>query len=94
MRLEGLREAAQLPGTPVVFVNTHPREITRLDQLIENLQKAAKIRRRGDLVLEIHEMAVGPVNEFRPFREALTDLGMYLAFDDFGAGRGRGRGDR
>ena len=88
-RLEGLREAVLLPGDPVVFVNTHPREITRLDQLIENLQEAAQIQRRGDLVLEIHEMAVGQVNDFLPFREAITDLGMYIAFDDFGAGRAR-----
>ena len=89
LRLEGLKEAAALQGDSLVFVNTHPTEILRPHALIASLEQATAVRDGANLALEIHEMAVGDVNDFRPLREALPSLGIRLAFDDFGAGQAR-----
>jgi EAL domain-containing protein (putative c-di-GMP-specific phosphodiesterase class I) len=41
------------------------------------------------LVLEIHEAAATSVAQMRQLRLVLNDLGMKLAYDDFGAGQAR-----
>ena len=41
------------------------------------------------ITLEIHEAAVTDLRQMRELRHQLTDLGMKLTYDDFGAGQAR-----
>ena len=72
-----------------LFLNTHPTELTNHEQLIGSLEQlSAQIPDRR-LVLEIHEDAVADSDRFRPLRQALDELGVGVAFDDFGKGQAR-----
>ena len=89
LREKAAEEAGKLPDNPVtLFVNTHPAE-TDGTELLESI---ADIRRRNvslHLVLEIHEQAITDLRYMREFARALDDLGVQLAYDDFGAGQAR-----
>jgi EAL domain-containing protein (putative c-di-GMP-specific phosphodiesterase class I) len=76
-------------GTPgVLFLNTDPNE--KLDgALVESMKSLRDIAGDRQLVLEVHEEAVPEMKSFRAFAEALRDLNIQLAFDDFGAGQSR-----
>lgn len=83
--VEALRES---PCCIDLFVNTHPAEHlgqTLLDELAE-LRELAGGRR---IVLELHESAVPDTRTMVEFRAALTDIGVQLAYDDFGSGQSR-----
>lgn len=71
-----------------LFLNTHPREPLG-PELIESLSGLSDQLGSRQLVLEIHEGAVPELAEMREFRAALRDLGIGLAYDDFGAGQSR-----
>jgi EAL domain-containing protein (putative c-di-GMP-specific phosphodiesterase class I) len=77
-----------MPGQPVLFFNTHPAELEK-PGLIESLHALRKELPDDRLALEIHEQAVTSPDIVRELRSALTDLDIELAYDDFGAGRGR-----
>ncbi|MDR0578376.1 MAG: EAL domain-containing protein [Candidatus Accumulibacter sp.] len=71
-----------------LFLNVHPKEmfgdvfiasIKRLRQSIPDLQ----------IVVEIHESAITSTEKLREFAKKLASLGVYFAFDDFGAGQAR-----
>jgi EAL domain-containing protein (putative c-di-GMP-specific phosphodiesterase class I) len=89
LREKSVEEARNLPGTGLLFLNTHPREIDEPERLMESLRECKKRVGDAQLVLEIHEMAVTDVDAFRALREELTDAGVQIAFDDFGKGRSR-----
>jgi EAL domain-containing protein (putative c-di-GMP-specific phosphodiesterase class I) len=87
-RMRGVTEAALLPQPALLFVNTHPDE-QLMSGLLDSLRE---IRRHGPevpLVIEIHEAAVTDIGAMHAFRTAIRDLGMGLAYDDFGAGQSR-----
>jgi len=89
LRYEGLRHAAPLPDDPLLFVNTHPAEMSDLGLLEFSLRELREIAPGCRIVLEIHEAAVTRVAQMRELRAALTDMNIGLAYDDFGAGQAR-----
>jgi EAL domain-containing protein (putative c-di-GMP-specific phosphodiesterase class I) len=88
LRWEGIREATTLPGSPKVFVNTHPLELQR-EGLLNSMIMARQLTSQTQLVLEIHEAAISDPKQMRELKDRLRDLRVELAFDDFGAGQTR-----
>lgn len=89
LRDEGVRSAEALPSNPLVFVNTHPAELEDALLLEKSLRELRAAAPRAALVLEIHEAAVTSVTQMQALRQLLNELGMQLAYDDFGAGQAR-----
>lgn len=80
---------AQPAGT-VVFLNTHPSELSDPGAILASLRSLEPKTAGGpDPVLEIHEAAVTETGPMLELRDALTELGVGLAYDDFGAGQAR-----
>ena len=77
-----------LPGQPVLFFNTHPAELEK-PGLVASLHALREALPKERLALEIHEQAVTSPDMIRELRSTLADLKIELAYDDFGAGRGR-----
>ena len=75
--------------SPHLFLNTHPAELTDFKQLVLSLRHIRTLRPQQKLTLEVHEAAAIDSNTIKMLRLALNDLGMTLAFDDFGAGQAR-----
>src|SRR4029079_10313598 len=74
---------------PHLFLNTHPAELTDFKPLLLSLRDIRNLRPQQSLTLEVHEAAAVDSNTMKMLRLALDDLGMKLAFDDFGAGQAR-----
>ncbi|MCC6493795.1 MAG: EAL domain-containing protein [Pirellulales bacterium] len=89
MRAEAMLCAASLPGSPLLFVNTHPAELAEQGVLEFSLRELRELAPRARLVLEIHEAAVTCVRQMRELLALLHDLDMELAYDNFGAGQAR-----
>lgn len=89
LRDEGVRLAEALPATPLVFLNTHPAELQDQALLENSLRELRRAFPDAALVLEIHEAAATSVQQMRSLRGVLNELGMKLAYDDFGAGQAR-----
>ncbi len=88
LRWEGVRVGRNLPDKPLLFVNTHPREL-KGNGLIDSLVGLRKMAGSTQLVLEIHEAAATEAKWLKDLQSQLQDLDIYLAFDDFGAGHSR-----
>ncbi|MCP4655682.1 MAG: EAL domain-containing protein [bacterium] len=88
-RIRCLEEAHNLPATPKVFVNTHPSEVANVQALLESMRHARGLHPDLDIVLEIHESAVTSLDALRELRNKLEELGIAVAFDDFGKGQAR-----
>ena len=89
LRWEGIRLGRDIPDWPELFVNTHPKEIEDIDGLTESLNQVRELAEKTPLVLEIHEAAVTSRKKMKHLAAALNDLGIRLAFDDFGSGQAR-----
>jgi EAL domain-containing protein (putative c-di-GMP-specific phosphodiesterase class I) len=89
MRTEGMYCAESLPGEPLLFVNTHPSELAEQGVLEFSLRELRVQSPHARIVLEIHEAAVTCVKQMCEIRALLSELGMGLAYDDFGAGPAR-----
>jgi EAL domain-containing protein (putative c-di-GMP-specific phosphodiesterase class I) len=87
-RQQAVETLASHPAQGKLFLNTHPNEFLgpELVRTLADLRLKAGARQ---LVLEIHEAAVPDLGTMREFRDALRDLGIGLAYDDFGAGQSR-----
>ncbi|MDP1797359.1 MAG: EAL domain-containing protein [Planctomycetaceae bacterium] len=79
-------QQARIPG--VLFLNTHPHEALD-DAMVASLKQLLQEYGPRQIVLEVHEKAVGDINLFRQFKVKLNALGIGLAFDDFGVGQSR-----
>lgn len=88
MRQYGVQLCDQLLPNMVIFVNTHPIELTK-PGLFESLERLRESAPKLAIAIEIHEAAITDGNMIVDIRRRLTDLNMLLAFDDFGAGRAR-----
>jgi EAL domain-containing protein (putative c-di-GMP-specific phosphodiesterase class I) len=88
LRAVGAQSGSTIPGPPNLFLNTHPSEL-QSPGLIDSLRELREDLPNLRLVLEIHEAAVTEINVIRALREALRDLEIGLAYDDFGAGQSR-----
>ena len=87
MRDRAIEAARDLDGLPLVFLNTHPTELADLDGLLASLAPLKAAKGRLTAVLEIHETAGTNVDAMRLLRMGLAELGVGLAYDDFGAGQ-------
>ena len=83
LRCSGLRRDQHL------FLNTHPTELQDLKLLILSLQESRKDHPDQAITLEVHEACAVDVATIKLLRLVLDDLGMQLAYDDFGAGQAR-----
>lgn len=77
-----------LPARLPLFLNTHPEE-PLLRKVVPQLQELRTLQPARPLVLEIHEGAITEPELVRNLRAALKEIGVQLAFDDFGAGQAR-----
>ncbi|MCO8123697.1 EAL domain-containing protein [Stieleria sp. TO1_6] len=89
LRWEGIRVGRDQPGRPCLFVNTHPKELENVARLVESLAQVREMSNQTDMVLEIHESSVTNRHVMCELAAAVKDLGIDLAFDDFGAGQAR-----
>ena len=89
MRERAVEAAPSLGGQPLLFLNTHPAELADISGLLASLASLAAEKGRLKAVLEIHESAVTDIDAMRMLRLGLAELGVGLAYDDFGAGQAR-----
>jgi EAL domain-containing protein (putative c-di-GMP-specific phosphodiesterase class I) len=88
LRVEALRRCGHhLPRH--LFLNTHPAELLDLPQLILSLREARSKHADQPITLEVHEACAVDALTIKSLRAALDELGMKLAYDDFGAGQAR-----
>ena len=85
----GVEIGKDLPGSPLLFVNTTRLEVFEMDRLLTSLQRIREVAPHNKIVLEINEKAAADANDFPKLHDALKDLEMGLAFDDFGVGQTR-----
>jgi len=89
MRSVALEDAPMLPGDGArVFINAHPKETDSPD-FADTLCWVPDALTGKIPVLEIHEAAITDPKAMRRLRDQLADMGIELAYDDFGAGRSR-----
>lgn len=86
-RSEGLTVGATM-GNTQFYVNTHPSELTG-EVLFPSLVSLRDQFPDLQIVLEVHEAAVTSTGFLLDLRNVLNDLGMQLAYDDFGSGQAR-----
>jgi EAL domain-containing protein (putative c-di-GMP-specific phosphodiesterase class I) len=87
-RERAIETAVQLGQSFMIFVNTHPQEDVEVD-VLPHLQFLRRQYPHVQVVLEVHESAVSNPRRMRDWTKSLKDLGVLLAYDDFGAGQSR-----
>ncbi|AGF79217.1 EAL domain-containing protein [Desulfocapsa sulfexigens DSM 10523] len=87
-RSRAIQTCHELPGAPLIFVNTHPVEDLTTG-LQNNIEEMRRLTAPWQVVLEVHESAVTDTRMMLELKEILRDHEMYLAYDDFGAGQAR-----
>jgi EAL domain-containing protein (putative c-di-GMP-specific phosphodiesterase class I) len=88
LRRVGVVAARELPGRPILFLNTHPKELGR-PELQASLEEVRRLAPDLRLTVEVHETAVVNEKMFLELRQIARSLEMLLAYDDFGAGQAR-----
>jgi EAL domain-containing protein (putative c-di-GMP-specific phosphodiesterase class I) len=73
---------------PALFLNTHPTEWEQ-PGLVESLEEVMRLAPQVKLILEIHESVLAVPLTIQALRARLDQLGIGLAYDDFGAGQAR-----
>ncbi|MEM1207584.1 MAG: EAL domain-containing protein [Acidobacteriota bacterium] len=91
LRVKALAEAPRLEGRPRIFLNTHPAELQHgaAPLLTSMARLLAGSATPWPLVLEVHEGAVVEPLSLGGLGGGLRELGVDLAFDDFGTGQAR-----
>ncbi len=88
LRQEGVRAASELAPPTRLFVNTHPTELIE-PGLAESIWALRAAFPGPELVLEVHEAAATDLTTLRSLTESLREIGVGIAYDDFGAGQSR-----
>jgi len=88
LRVVGMEASVQVPEGLNLFINTHPSELSDAGIVRSMRELRSKFPQR-QLTLEIHEASMTDPTTIREIRMALADLGIQLAYDDFGAGQAR-----
>ncbi len=73
---------------PILFLNTHPAEMEQ-PGLLESLEELRRMAPHLKLALEIHESALAQVPFIVWLRAKLSEIGVGIAYDDFGSGQAR-----
>jgi EAL domain-containing protein (putative c-di-GMP-specific phosphodiesterase class I) len=86
------RKAVELVATrrdpPLLFLNTHPADLEQ-PGLVPSLEELRSENPSAPLVLEVHESALADPEFILGLHGRLAELGIGLAYDDFGAGQAR-----
>ena len=87
----GVAKAAETPSNSQYrfFLNIHPDELKNASQLLQHMDSLRQRFPDLPLVLEIHEKAVTNISNMKVICQGLEELGIELAYDDFGAGQTR-----
>jgi len=85
----GLRTAGQMGLEGELYLNIHPSELKGGSRLIESLRELRAEFPYVPIALEIHECAVASLEALALLRAQTRNLGMRLAYDDFGVGQSR-----
>lgn len=88
LRAAGIQAATEFGRSVELFVNTHPAELSE-PGLIESLAEIREARPDQPLTLEVHEGTVTQPTKMRELQGRLSDMGIRIAYDDFGAGQSR-----
>ena len=88
LRVVGLKKGAAINDSRSLFLNTHPAEIA-VPGLIESLSALRDADGRRRLALELREPSGADTDIIRQLSESLKNLGINLAYDDFGSGKTR-----
>lgn len=80
--------AGHHPGG-LYFLNTHPNETESPSEFVQVMAEVREEYPDMRLVVELHEAAFTDVRVLNQLKRRLSELGIGLAFDDFGAGRSR-----
>jgi EAL domain-containing protein (putative c-di-GMP-specific phosphodiesterase class I) len=88
-RETGVKLGKNLPGCPLLFVNSTKFEIHEMDKLLASMKKIGEMTPAETVVLEINEKAAADTADLPALRDALREMHMGLAFDDFGVGQTR-----
>jgi EAL domain-containing protein (putative c-di-GMP-specific phosphodiesterase class I) len=88
LRWEGVRIGRGMCDNPMLFVNTHPKEM-QVPGLVHSLVSLREMAGSTPIVLEIHEAAITCVSALNDLTKRLNDLNIEMAYDDFGAGQAR-----
>ncbi len=89
LRVTGVQACMGFERPVHLFLNTHPAEIANPEQLIASMHHIREVDPDCMITLELHESAVTNSNVIRLLRDALRELSIGLAYDDFGAGQAR-----
>ena len=84
-----MEAARRLPANSRLFVNTHPVELQDTEQLLESLRRLRETAQGIPLTLEIHEKGIAGLSSLSALRASLREIGIQLAYDDFGVGQSR-----
>jgi len=87
-RAKAIEQAKSRPDLSVLFINTHPAELLKPD-LLASLEQLPASAPGMHITIEVHEAAIVNVAHVAKLRARLSELGMGLAYDDFGAGQAR-----
>jgi len=87
-RIGTLSTLGDRKNLPPIFLNTHPAEF-KGTELIESLAELRETAPHLDLVVEIHERFLADTHSLERMRDALRDIQIRLAYDDFGVGQAR-----
>jgi len=88
-RQTGVSLGSNLPGHPILFINTHPAEMGDWQRLVKNFEGLRSSFPSLSFTVEIHEGAVTDLDRMRSLRSLLKELDIRLAYDDFGSGQAR-----
>ncbi|MBX7246822.1 MAG: EAL domain-containing protein [Candidatus Sumerlaeaceae bacterium] len=88
-RAASLEAVGRMPKPHALFLNVHPAEMQTVSRLLKALEGLRSEYPTVDLTMEVHESLVTDVASIQAFRAELKELGIRVAYDDFGAGQAR-----
>jgi len=88
-RTQAMKIGASLPPRFRLFINFHPSQLTRSDSLDSLNQLSRQNGGRHQLVIEVSEQSKTSLAQLRLIKRKLQELGIELAYDDFGVGQAR-----
>ncbi|MBN2371845.1 MAG: EAL domain-containing protein [Vicinamibacteria bacterium] len=85
---KAIEQAGKRTNLNRLFLNTHPAELSE-PSLMASMERLHALASGLRLTVEIHEAAIVNVARVATLRARLSEMGIGLAYDDFGAGQAR-----